>query len=248
MEELWHRPLLEQDFALINPLQVDSDLWADLPTVSITPKALGGSKELMPRLLDLNALSEDRRLQLLERVEVQARRNPRSPYFSALLVSQLPFPQLLQRLSDRLIVRGPDDQIGLLRYYDPRVFQHLLWILTEPQIKHLLLGIECWSWNGGGPKWQQTPPYHGPSASRLFLSESQWGHLQRIGLINRSMRNLGINEVAVTDTDPVARSISNLLQESYQHHGLTQAGDRCRYAEQGIRSIQGQLQQQGMSR
>lgn len=247
MEELWHRPLLEQDFALINPLRVDSDLWADLPTVSITPKALGGFKELMPRLLDLNALSEERRLQLLERVEVQAQREPRSPYFSALLVSQLPFPQLLQRLSDRLIVRGPGDRAGLLRYYDPRVFPHLFWILTKPQINHLLLGIGCWSWNGDGTKWRQVRTQGGASSSRLLLSDSQWGHLQRIGLINRSMRNLGINEVDATDSDPVARSISKLIQESHQHHGLTQPGDRCSYAEQGIRSTQGQLQQQGMS-
>ena len=247
MDGLWHRPLLEQDYALINPLQVDSDLWADLPTAVIAPPELEAFSGLMPRLLNLNVLSAEHRLQLFDRAEVQRRHNPRAPYFSALLISNLSFHQILQRLADRLVVRGPTQNAALLRYYDPRVFQHLRWILTQSQMDSLMLGIECWSWNSGGHTWGQFRPRGRASQSAIRLSESQWGHLQRLALINRCMRNLGINTEGDADSDSIARHISKLLQESYEQRGLSQAEDRCRYAEQGIRSIQGQLQEQGMS-
>lgn len=245
MDALWHRPLLEQDYAIINPLQVDSALWDDLPTSVIAPPLLEASRGLMPRLVLLKALSEHRRLSLLERVAVQSRRSPRTPYFSALLASQLHADQLLQRLSRRMIVRGPNGRTGLFRYFDARVFRHLGWILTQPQLDFLMLGIDCWTWSSEGVKWRQARPRGGTAVRNLVLSESQWGHLQRVGLINNCMRNLGISEASHGTGVSIAISISKLLQDSYELHGLTQAADRCRYVEQEIRSIQGQLQKQG---
>lgn len=232
---LWHRPLLEQDYALINPLQVDSVLWADLPLLPLVPKASKAHADLMPRLLNLKEVSEQARLQLLDRVSAQERYNRRAPYFSALFMTSLSSDLVAARLSDRLIVRGPAKSIALLRYYDPRVFRHLRWLLDEKQMNLLLLGIDSWTWCDEDGCWQQFRPGGKAPNAGLHLSAEQWGGLQRLGLLNQCLRKISDREPERAGDDAIAKAADALLRKSYEQHGLADRDDRCLYAEQGIR-------------
>ncbi len=139
------------------------------------------------------------------------------------------------RLSGRLIVRGPDKNLALLRYYDPRVFRHLRWLLEEDQMSLLLLGIESWNWCDADGQWQQFRPSGDAPRADLRLTAEQWGGLQRLGLLNQCLQNIGDREPGRTGDDAIAKSAYVLLQKSYEQHGLTDSADRCLYAEQGVR-------------
>lgn len=232
---LWHRLLLEQDYALLNPLQVDSVLWGDLPFVPLVPKASDINADLMPRLLNLKVMSEKNKLQLLDRDSTQERYNRRVPYFSALFMTNLPLDLVVARLSSRLIARGPDKSMALLRYYDPRVFRHLRWLLDEDQMIFLLLGIESWTWRDGDGNWQQFRPSGNAPRADFRLTVEQWDSLQRLGLLIQCLQNIGDLEPERAGDDAIAESADSLLQKSYEQHGLTESADRCLYAEQGVR-------------
>lgn len=234
MGALWHRPLLSQDYALINPLQVDEALWSDLPVTPLVPKGFGAHAHLMPRLLELRLMSEDARIQLLERVSTQ-RRNSRFPYFSSLFVTDLSREEVVARLSGRLLVHGAEGSKALLRYYDPQVFRHLRWLLRQEQLNSLLLGIKSWDWTDGSGQWQRYRPVGAVPRSELRLTGEQWGDLQRLGLLSRCLRQVARNEPDKARDDAVAKSANSLLKAAYERHGLTDAADRCLYAEQAIR-------------
>ncbi|MDH5822331.1 DUF4123 domain-containing protein [Luteimonas sp. RD2P54] len=234
MGGLWHRQLLAQDYALINPLQVDSELWSDLPVVPLVPKGFETQAHLMPRLLELKAMPEDARLQLLDRVSDQ-QRHSRFPYFSALFVATPPLEKVVMRLSSRLAIRGPDQSKALLRYYDPRVFHHLRWLLQEDQLGFLLLGIDSWSWRDVGGQWQQYRCSGTPTRSELRLTAEQWDDLQRLGLLNRCLQQIASSDPARASTAVIAQAANALLKAAFERHALSDSADRCLYAEQGIR-------------
>ncbi len=234
VDGLWHRTLLAQDYALINPLQVDAALWSDLPVAVLVPPELEAQAHLMPRLLDLNAMQEEAKIQLLDRALLQ-QQHSRFSYFSAMLVSGLPMAQMASRLSKRLVAGGPDASKALLRFYDPRVFRHLCWVLSPDQLSRLLSGIESWTWCDMRGQWRQYRPADITARSDLRLAAGQWEDLQRLGLLNRCLQQIARAEPDSACDDAVAKSVNLLLKAAYERHGLADGPDRCLYAEQGVR-------------
>lgn len=234
MTVLDHRLLLAQDYALINPLQVDSSLWHDLPLVPLSPKDLAGEPASMPRLLALREMAEPACLHLLERVHEQARRC-KYPYFSALIVSSRTANEVSAQLAERMIVRGPDRRSAILRYFDPRVFRHLRWILNKTQMDSLLRNIHIWTWLTPAGNWSQHHCASAASPSRLRLTDKQWQTLQRLRLLNRCLEQIAIHVPKTLNDDAIAQHVDVLLHTAHTEYGLCGDEDRTLYALQAAR-------------
>jgi hypothetical protein len=235
MAELHHRLLLEHDYAIINPLQVESALWSDLPTTPLVPKQVGARPELMPRLLRLQDMSDDAKTGLLARAQ-RHEKFSRHPFLSALLVADVDSPGLAAHISLRLILRTPDGGNAFFRYFDPRVFRHLSWLLTETQMNLLLGPVTHWSWRNMAGAWQQHMRVDVPSLlSGLRLTPEQWDSLQRLGLLNKSLRQIERSAPGIAIDDRSARRVDTLLRDAYEQHRLTDEADRRLYAEQAFR-------------
>lgn len=235
MSSLHHRLLLAHDFALINPLQVESALWSDLAATPLLPEKISVQPELMPRLVPLRAMSDATCADLLNRAG-RHERYSRHPFFSALLVADGDVPVIAAHLSRRLVIAMPDAGSALLRYFDPRVFRHLSWLLTETQMSLLLGPVTHWSWRNMAGAWQQHMRVDVPSLlSGLRLTPEQWDSLQRLGLLNKSLRQIECNAPGIVIDDQSARCVDALLRDAYEQHRLTDESDRRLYAEQGFR-------------
>lgn len=233
--ELWHRSLLEQDFGLINPLQVEASFWSDLPTTPVVPNGLESRTRLMPRLVALRAMTREARVELLDRM-VQHERHSKRPLFSALIVATHASNPMAKPLASRLAVKDPEGDTALLRYYDPSVFAHLRWLLTDEQLSRLLRGIQTWTWRDANGQWQQTRPPHQAALSQFRLTREQWDTLRRLGLINRCLKNLAKKDEDIDGTNvQTAQTVDALLKQAYERHGLTDRDERSLYVEQAMR-------------
>lgn len=233
MSALDHRFLLTQDFALINPLQVDSGLWSDLPTVPLVHAAIDSARPLLPHLLELRSLGYAQRVELLERSGRHGH-GSRHPYFSALLRSGTGARELAAELSRKLLVTAPDRSRALLRFFDPRVFRHLRWLLDEAQLGSLLGSVEAWSWCDGSGQWQtQHRGGHSPLPS-LRLHAAQWDTLERFGLLNECLRHIARMAPGLEMDDGLACRTDAFLASAYRQHGFADAMDRCLFAAQAI--------------
>ncbi|WP_084227738.1 DUF4123 domain-containing protein [Lysobacter sp. A03] len=234
MTVLDHRLLLAQDYGLVNPLQVDSSLWHDLPLVPLSPKDLAAEPASMPRLLALREMPEHDCLKLLERVHEQARRS-KYPYFSALIASSRTASELSAQLAARMIVRGPDRRNTILRYFDPRVFRHLRWILNKTQMDSLLRSVDVWTWFTPAGTWSQYRCASAASPSRLRLTDKQWEALQRLRLLHRCLEQIAIYLPKSLNDDAIAQHVDALLHLAYTEYGLRDGDDRSLYALQAAR-------------
>lgn len=230
--ELHHRLLLEHDYAIINPLQVESVLWSDLPVTPLVPKPAETRAALMPRLLHLDDLSDGIRDDLLER----ARRHgnySRHPFLSALLVADTSPRVLAAQLAQRLILRMPDGDSAFFRYFDPRVFHHLQWVLNENQMAVLMGHVVCWTWRDSAGSWQRYPrPEATIPLSTLRVDFSQWGALQRMALLNRALENIEQNLPGTEASGISTPRVDALLVEASRNHGLASDEDRLLYVVQ----------------
>lgn len=230
MAVLDHRLLLDQNYAIFNPLQLEASSWRDLPTTALAPRELQHQGDLMPVLLPLDRLSQTQRIDLLDRSERHCRIS-RKPYFSALFVSAVASERLVSHLSLQLILKNQRGGKGLFRYFDSEIFQHLTWLLTQRQMNSLLGPIAAWTWRDAQGRWQ-TFECDKEGNSRLRLDASQQDTLARIGLINRCLRQLRRdNHPAAADPENAPR-LDTLLVDARDRHGLIDDADCCLYALQ----------------
>lgn len=234
MVKLEHRLLFTHSFALLNPLQVEAALWSDLATTPIVPNKIKVQAELMPRLFTLRGMSDDTCSNLLERAR-RHEKYSRQPFFSALLFSDADTVAVAAHLSRRLLGDAPDGSHVLFRYFDPRVFSHLKWLLDTSQMALLMGRVTRWSWRNAAGDWEQHERVGAPSAlSRLHLTPEQSSSLRRLGLLNKTLDQLKRVAPGIALDDRLAKRADALLHEAHAQHRLTDAADRRLYAEQAI--------------
>lgn len=230
--ELDHRPILGCDYAVINPLQVDEVVWGDLPTARIVPASFRAQPQLFPVLLVLDDLDFDTRIGLLDRME-SWESGSEYPYFSALLQSDAT-PSRVQRHLASLMERRHHGVVDLLRPHDPRVFRHLHWLLSEAQVDDLLGPVAAWTWREPGGLWRRAVRHHLSAATTLHLSQAQWDAYARIGLLNRLIELLRDDLPALSNDTCRAPELDSLLDTAMRVHHLSDADDRCLFAQQAV--------------
>jgi|GEM_PF-2022837 len=202
--EFSHRFFMSQDFALINPMQIDADIVALWPSEPIVPDALKGQEKHMPRLIALAELDEDDRLYRLDQTMNYGSARNKAP-FCGLLRSPAS-PSRVARHVQSAMVQKIGGEAMWLRLHDPRVWLNLRWILRPFQVDALLGPISHWSWPVPGSEHWTASTREREAAQRLDLDIDQMRALSMTGSVNRVFARLARDGAPVLDTDASRRT------------------------------------------
>jgi len=178
-------------YPCINP----DDTWA------LACEALTEDAEYLPRLLDLNDLSQDAATKVLEVLDSNHADLEHPP----LLLGGIQAGADLGRWALTQVTKAPDGSQHWLRWHDVRVWVHLLWIARPEQLAALVRPAHSvgWHWRG---QWHQTAiPSPSGSTARSGWTPEQWQAIQAIGVINRVLAEVGAP--ALADLPQIARQI-----------------------------------------
>lgn len=227
-----HRLLFAHDYALINPLQIEASAWESWPAKPIAVPQLGTQSLALPRLLNLRVLSDAESTTLYEQVLQWEKANPDRPFFTALFAADLSEERVLNRLGSRFLYRRSPQEHVLLRWYDPRVFCHLLWLLDERQLAQLLGPVRVWSWRDAAGVWHQYEPAAIPATFAPFRpSPAQWATLGRLGVLNRILVYLA-SEYPSLQVKPA--QAEQFLAQAYETWDMEDESDCRLFVEQAL--------------
>ncbi|MGF6348321.1 hypothetical protein [Variovorax sp. W2I14] len=227
-----HRFLFAHDYALINPLQVEASAWEAWPAKPIAVPQLGTQSLVLPRLLSLRVLTDAESTTLYEQVLKWEKANPDRPFFTALFATDLSEERVLNRLGSRFLHRRTPQEHVLLRWYDPRVFCHLLWLLDKAQLAQLLGPLHVWSWRDAARVWHQYERAAIPTTFALFRpSPAQWATLGRIGVLNRILVYLE-SEYPGLQVKPA--QAEQFLAQAYETWDMEDESDCRLFVEQAL--------------
>ncbi|WP_081694603.1 DUF4123 domain-containing protein [Halomonas huangheensis] len=227
--------LLTHEYALLNPLIVEPEAWADLPCEPLVTPHANVRPHLLPQLIRLNELSSEARLALVERIGRHQRRGV--TFFCALLQSDASADVIAQHLKLHLEQRRTGDKRRWwLRFYDPHVFRHLCWQLEPEQMDRLLGPIAAWRWPDAQGDWHcqshhSTKQYAMP---QLMLDRKQWRRIDRLASLNAVLDTLLISAPEKAQEKALWQWVDILLSRA-EKLPLNQAEDRQLYAEQAVR-------------
>lgn len=227
-----HRFLFSHDYALINPLQVETSAWETWPVKPIAVPELGTQSLVLPRLLNLRVLSDAESTTLYERVLQWEQTNPDHPFFTALFGTDLSEDRVLNRLGSRFLYRRSAQEHVLLRWYDPRVFCHLLWLLDEGQLAQLLGPVRVWSWRDAAGVWHQYERAAVPATFAPFRPRpAQWATLGRLGVLNRILAYLASEHPSLQVKPAQAEQF---LAQAYETWDMEDESDCRLFVEQAL--------------
>ena len=228
---LEHRLITDCPFALVNPFDVDRDLWVDLPHHPLSAPRLSALPGQLPVLVDLLKLSFTSRLELVQRAWDWKRANER-PLFCGFIKSTEPVERMVRHLGRRKKIKNTSDEQLFLRFYDPRVFEHLCWIFTPAQLASLMGPAEAWYWPTRCGEWQKTVRPELKTYS-LILEPQQLLSLGRISILNRILKNLHRREPSNALDITSVRQIESCLRRALDD-GLSEAADLQLYVFQAL--------------
>ncbi|EED40994.1 DUF4123 domain-containing protein [Stenotrophomonas sp. GD03930] len=224
--QLDHRLFEAHQYALINPLQIDRRIAQLWPCEPIVPKELRGQEHLFPYLLRLGEMSADTRLAALDETVHYAREHDRVP-FSALLVSDAG-PEHVRNQLARGLVRKVDGERMLFRYYDPRVWSALTWILSTSQLDALLGPVQSWTAPSAKRDIWRTYESRGTGNDGLPLAPGQMHAISSLASINRVIDRLLRVDHGIDDHSVSKQVYDEIL--SADALGLSDADDQEAFA------------------
>jgi hypothetical protein len=239
MFSLDHRTFLEQDFAVIDPLQVDASLWKHLPAMTLGETEFDCDTAKLPHLLCLRDADELARLELLDLSQAFTA-DEDTAFFCALIRTKESPSSLTRRLSQRMVLtRRSNGQKYFFRYFDPRVFLHLPRILTDEQMSTLLAPAAAWAWRDPlARQWrehcvavQAAAMWPAPT---LAANDKQLDGIARIDLVNQVLQRLQ----AETGEQAVAQSVLPAIDahalRAIEAERLTDANDQAQFVLDAI--------------
>jgi hypothetical protein len=162
------------------------DWQADLPWRDVVPDSLPNELHLLPAVLQLDRLDEAQRQHVQQQLAVEGA----SEVAPAMLIgSDLSADALARQLARHVVITLADDSRALLRFADPSVFVHLLWVLPLPHLASLCDGVERWSVPFRS-RWWELEFSERPEGEWNRLDEAQSVALTHVGLINDVLASL----------------------------------------------------------
>lgn len=229
-----HRRLAAHQYAIINPLQVERSQWNELSTIPLVPQALYGREQSMPHLLHLMPLDDSQRADLLTRADTWDAHNDHA-FFGLLLKSPVSPERLVPHLTRQLVIRMSQGG-ALLRWYDPRVFRHLRWLLTIEQLHGFSGPVTAWTWRESSEHWlTHEVPAANSVHTQLRLTPDQEAKIGRMGVLNRTIAQLKRCAPELVIDDDLSRRLDAYLQQAFDRYGLIDEADARLFAEQAVR-------------
>lgn len=185
---LLHRIFDDFTHALIDQVMVEA-LPDEVDAAPIVPPDLENDAHLMPLLINLGTVELAQRSVFIEWYETYLAEYG-DPPVAAWLKADSDQSLLMAHLARQLVARLYDRNRYLLRYYDPKVFAHLRWILTPTQMQRLFGPIRAWTYSFEG-HWETVSNPDQASSAPELLSEVQSQQLSRTAAVNKVMKKTG---------------------------------------------------------
>lgn len=227
---------LTSGFLLIEPSNLDTETFAEpLPMQRCTPAGWSNADALMPRLIDIAALSATQQeiagLALLGEAHAN-----HPPAVCARLSSRLTVAELARHIARFLVGPAPEGGPLYWRYHDPRVFAVAMTVLPPPQRAALLGPITEWQFVWQGNWWSASGPgcHNDPLAGSLpaWPTDMQWRSLDQCVSIDQVLRHLRGDQAPLAPALSLQHQqlASAALQEAAHRWKLYDAADQIDYA------------------
>ncbi|KUZ01850.1 hypothetical protein WS50_08435 [Burkholderia territorii] len=203
------------------------DWRGDLPWHDIVPDWLENERHLLPVVLRLDQLDVSQREEITQSLAVA----PPEIASAMLICSDLSAEALARQLARKVTVTLDDDSRVLLRFADPAVFLHLLWVLPLPHLAALCDGISRW-WVPFHGLWHELEFTSRPEVEWSKLDEAQSIALTNVGLVNGTLATMP----EVTEMKQLWRfsqEINQWLCTAQSEFGLMDASDCMAFARHG---------------
>ncbi|CAN7529697.1 DUF4123 domain-containing protein [Trinickia sp. LjRoot230] len=123
------------------------------------------------------------------------------PVICAILECDKAGHRLQRHLAERLVLPKPTEGTAIFRFYDPRVFAHLQWILKPEQLGALMGPAARWTYLDGGGEWVTVKGAETQNEG-LAVSQNQYGQITRIELVERVLSILRVRSFALKADTP----------------------------------------------
>ncbi|WP_148279251.1 DUF4123 domain-containing protein [Alloalcanivorax dieselolei] len=223
--------------AIVNPIQVPAEALKGLKPVPLAPQSLSLQAQRLPQLVWFDDIPDPLREALPKRIEYWRRKGV--TLLCALVATTASVDAVTRHLQDLFFAPASDDgTVALRRFYDPRVFSHLPWILDRRQMMSVMGPINVWAWPDGSGGWQ----YHKndgmfalsrPSVARLNFSQKQKVTLSRLPLINQVSEGLSASAPDFDQDATFFRTVDQLLSEA-KEKGIVDDRDCRLYVTQAF--------------
>ncbi|CAN7620595.1 DUF4123 domain-containing protein [Trinickia sp. LjRoot230] len=144
----------------------------------------------------------------------QDRMSGAPPVLCAILECDKASHRLQRHLAERLVLPKPTEGTAIFRFYDPRVFAHLQWILKPEQLGALMGPVARWTYLDRDAGWVAMQGAQSPNDAFLPTNK-QYKQLTRIEVIERSLDTLRGNGIAITADMPSLLDAQLMKGETY---------------------------------
>jgi hypothetical protein len=220
--------LAQHNYAIIDRALLEDESEIDgLPVEPLVPHEMRGDVGILPMLLPLEAEAPYIKT-LIETFEAADFGLGRYPFTCLLTAPGVTPSRMKAHLTARLVLHSPRGGKDLLRYYDPRVFPHLVRILTPEQLRALYGPIQAWTFIFQ-QAWQSlsVPEVAGIVPGFWVVDDEQHAQLNRVIQLNTVLSTRQDKPdrawVSLAEYSDAAQTADAALKTAQTHYRLSEA-------------------------
>jgi hypothetical protein len=138
----------------------------------------------------------------------------RPPLFCSVLETEAVTDTILEHLAESLLLHKPVDGSVVFRYYDPRVYAHLSWILGSAQMHALMGPVTRWTYLDMAGAWQEAS-FDGNGSGGLAVADEQYGQIARLDFVRQALKLL--RDAGVTTSADMTRQLDKQLRKAERY-------------------------------
>lgn len=201
----------------------------DFPVLEVVTPNIQAQAHLYPYLLPLDSLSDSAWVRLNRIINAQTKQQ--EPLLTSLFFTSEYHPETLSKVLAEQLIKKFDNKYYVLRFYDPRVFVQLLWMLPDNDWLTFSTGTGSSDWS----LFIQSC-WHSVSLSRKSFDNNEVNitrNLLNIGMINRVLLKLP-KEKNIFKYIDLSKGINEALVVSSDKYKLLDVDDRILFAFHSI--------------